>query len=270
MCIVYICKAVYTYFRAHKLRRHLMTRKRSTKRPVSEVTYEQQLQCEDDYDNLIANLTHCPSDSLSMTLDNAHDNVADAADLLKLATQQLMADASSNRLIWNRTMGPEVAQTRAHEEASLKSVGRGEHVAACANCLKLPSTCVANTLFWPEKNDLQMATYIPEGSNAGKGDGVCLLCLRFLVQRLYYANVQMGVSLHKDALITEHRNIVGIPGEYAAEDCLHPLSVHCGTLGPIVKLQKGQYALEITETEHGIIYRVIQLHRRVDAGLPDF
>ena len=255
-----------------------MAKKKAKRLKTGDVTLQEQRSLEEEYRQLVAH-PGSVRDGLQSVFgaSDAALQETDASDLLELAAQQMMRDVDPNELVWRRMTGPTAAQSRAHEEASLRSVGFEDGQIACCNSTKEPSCCVANTIFWPLERGLQMARFEPEGASSrengksGGGDeGPCLLCLRFHVQRTYYVNVQLGVSLRKDAILTDHRNIVDVPGEYASEDCLHPLSAHCGTLGPIVRLQRNKYRLQTEHRGTQKLYRVVQLHRVVDQRVPDF
>ena len=54
----------------------------------------------------------------------------------------------------------------------------------------------------------------------GDARTLCLLCRRVEISRAYYRYETAHVPVHKHVRITDHYNLVGVPGEYDGKDCM--------------------------------------------------
>lgn len=208
--------------------------------------------------------TKMGSEDVSFTEDEIETSI-------KLACHQLLQDThSSKQAILNQNFKVQ-AQRRAYEEEQLVSIGHNLNSTICANTNHRVNKCVANIL-WPEEPTLKMAAFQPEGAHITfrQSEQLCLLCLRFELLKCSMSCVQNAMGMNCDVISCPHHNIVNIPGEYDATDCLFPMSPHTGIVGPVVRILKHKLQLEVMHVRDQRLFRVRQLYKEVNDAVPNF
>lgn len=212
-------------------------------------------------------------DVVSDNVGSAHPNlnIEDIQTAVSLASQQLLKSTPSSINAITEQLQKVPAQRRAYEEKQLVSIEHDSNSRMCANAAKKPSKCIANTL-WPEEPTLKLIEFHAEGvSNCSRQcDQLCLLCLRFELLKCSMSCVQNGVGINNSMISSAHHNIVNIPGEYHADDCLFPMSPYTGIVGPIVRILKHKLQLEVSTCNGHRIFKVRQLFKTIEESVPNF
>ena len=190
---------------------------------------------------------------------------------IQLACHQLLQDTSSTRNAVMKQYSRVQAQRRAYEEQQLLSIGHNLTAAVCTNANNKSNPCVANVL-WPEEPTLKMAAFQPEGAqnSSRQSEQLCLLCLRYELLRYSMSCVQNGMGIDQNVITCPHHNIVNMPGEYDAADCLFPMSPYTGLIGPVVRILKHKLQLQVLHVNNQRIFKVAQLYNKVDDAVPNF
>lgn len=225
------------------------------------------------------------------------DNEAELAYVMQFvrdaATAPLCRTDASARVLCRDNVIQHLPVPRATEEEMLHSVGKNRTDRVCMNTQYRESKCVANAL-WPEIEDLKMAAAqlrreteqkaskiapsrlprMPNATSAEKsnshaiGPGMekdsevvlqpCLLCLRYRVQCEAYGVIQDGCGSSSGMIISTHHNLIDVPGEYVAEDCVLPQTPHNGVIGGCVMVCKSK--LKPVRSPCGKYWKIQQLY----------
>ena len=71
---------------------------------------------------------------------------------------------------------------------------------------------------------------------------MCLLCTRKSISRAYFAMLSGEQSCRPNCVISRYYNLVNIPGEYRADDCIISNDdTYMGLVHPVVVYNRGDY-----------------------------
>lgn len=136
---------------------------------------------------------------------------------------------------------------RAYEESFLREPLADER--ACINgdsCEGLKVPCktpfVLREFVYPQDAKEQATTTAPSVRT------MCLLCRRFHIAKLFFHFESMGKDLPPSQVaISQHYNVIGVPGEYCIEDCIVSHGRHTGLIMPVVLHVRSAYVLCIKQ-----------------------
>lgn len=86
----------------------------------------------------------------------------------------------------------------------------------------------------------------------------CLLCLRQRIHCEAHGVIQDGCGSNTGMIISSHHNLVDVPGEYMAEDCVLPQTPHNGMIGACARVSKSK--LRPVMSGCGRYWRIEQLY----------
>ena len=135
---------------------------------------------------------------------------------------------------------------RAYEESYLREALAGERSCVCGPlCEGLKIYCMGGTPFVlrefllpQEEADARASQKLPTERR------LCVLCKRTEIQKAFY-NIKMdGMAVKADVLLSDYRNLVGVPGEYCIEDTIVTSShKYEGLLDPVVLHTRDLYKI---------------------------
>lgn len=91
------------------------------------------------------------------------------------------------------------------------------------------------------KDPFILREFLYPGQEMGDTRTLCLLCRRVEISRAYYRYETAHVPVHKHVRITDHYNLVGVPGEYDVKDCIVSSSKYSGVPLPVVLHVRSAY-----------------------------
>ena len=91
------------------------------------------------------------------------------------------------------------------------------------------------------KDPFILREFLYPGQAMGDARTLCLLCRRVEISRAYYRYETAHVPVHKHVRITDHYNLVGVPGEYDVKDCIVSSSKYSGVPLPVVLHLRSAY-----------------------------
>ena len=139
---------------------------------------------------------------------------------------------------------------RAYEEAYMREPLKNERRCACGeHCEGLKIYCMGGTPFVLREFLLpQAAEEARKSEKLPEERRLCVLCKRTEIQKAFY-NIKMdGMAVKSGVLLSDYRNIVGIPGEYCIEDTIVTSShKYEGLLDPVVLHTRDLYKIVIMD-----------------------
>lgn len=74
--------------------------------------------------------------------------------------------------------------------------------------------------------------------------GMCIMCRRYEVARLFYRYLSTGAELPSDVKVSNYYNLVGVTGEYDVRDCIVSQGQYAGLSMPVVLHTRCAYIQE--------------------------
>ena len=115
---------------------------------------------------------------------------------------------------------------RSYEESYLREPVGVER--ACGRDLECEGLCLQGT------DGFVLREFMYPGEAPKDGRTLCLLCRRFEVSRAYYKYETGSAAATRSLRISDHYNLVDIPGEYDVRDCIVSGSKYTGLPLPVV------------------------------------
>lgn len=89
--------------------------------------------------------------------------------------------------------------------------------------------------------------FIYPGSSATSTRSLCLLCRRDEISRAHYRYETGHSKVAANVRITDHYNLVGVPGEYDVRDCIVSSGKYCGIPLPVVLHVRSAYTSKVED-----------------------
>ena len=89
--------------------------------------------------------------------------------------------------------------------------------------------------------------FIYPGSTSTSGRSLCLLCRRDEISRAHYRYETGHSKVASNVRITDHYNLVGVPGEYDVRDCIVSSGKYCGIPLPVVLHVRSAYTSKVED-----------------------
>jgi len=115
---------------------------------------------------------------------------------------------------------------RAYEESYLREPVGSERPCVRGNACEGMSLLVSSPFTLRE--------FVYPGKEQGDTKTLCLLCRREEISNAYYRLETSNVNNAKDVVLSDHYNLVGVPGEYDVRDCIVSSGKYTGVLLPVV------------------------------------
>ena len=132
---------------------------------------------------------------------------------------------------------------RSYEESFLREPVGTER--ACGRDMECEGTRLQGT------DGFVLREFMYPGEEATDGRTLCLLCRRYEVSRAYYMYETGNTAAQHSLRITDHYNLVGIPGEYDVRDCIVSGTKYSGLPLPVVLHTRSAYTCH---TKDGVKY----------------
>ena len=116
----------------------------------------------------------------------------------------------------------------------------------------------------PNTPGFVLREFIYPGTDANQQRMLCLLCRRYEISRAYYKHETSPNAVAHNMRISDHYNLVGIPGEYDVRDCIVSGSTYTGLPMPVVLHCRSAYTCD---TKDGV--RVLRQSRMRCPGVSE-
>jgi hypothetical protein len=123
---------------------------------------------------------------------------------------------------------------RAYEESFLREPVKDER-----QCMR-GSACEGLKIPCERPFILREFIYPKPDADRNQQRGLCLMCRRLEISRLHF-HAESSSSMTPDVFISDHYNIVGVPGEYRMEDCIVSAGTYTGLPLPVLLHVRSAY-----------------------------